>query len=99
MKNKKRKSLMLAGVVILLSIWGVALGAVEDTIKQTFEVDEGGTLTVDSELGSIAVSAQKGKMVCIVVIRRVAVGSAKDAEEILDNLRIDFSLIPTLQPW
>jgi DUF4097 and DUF4098 domain-containing protein YvlB len=91
MKNKMTRPIMLAAVVILLSIWGVAFGAVEDAVKETFKVDEGGTLTVDSELGSIDVSTQKGKMVCIEVIRRVAVGSAKDAEAILDNLRIEFS--------
>ena len=91
MINKKRKSVMLAALVIIFSIWGVALGAVEDTIKERFEVGEGGTLTLDSELGSIGVNAQRGNMVGIEVIRRVEVSSAKDAEEFLDNLRIEFS--------
>jgi hypothetical protein len=91
MKNKKQKPMMLAGVVILLSTWGVALGAVEDRITETFQVDEGGTLTLDSELGSIDVSAQRGNMVRIELIRRVAVGSEEDAEAILDNLIIEFS--------
>jgi len=79
MKSKKRKFMMLAALVILFSLWGVAIGAVEDTIKETFEVDEDGTLTMDSELGSIGVSAKRGNMVGIEVIRRVEVSSAKDA--------------------
>jgi hypothetical protein len=91
MKEKNRKLVMLAALVILFSIWGVAFGAVEDTIKKTFEVGEGGILTIDSELGSIEVSAQSGNLVAIEVVRRVDVGSARDAQEILDNLRIDFS--------
>jgi DUF4097 and DUF4098 domain-containing protein YvlB len=91
MKNKGRKFMVLTALAILLTIRGVALGAVQDTIKETFEVGEGGTLTMDSELGSMDVSAQRGNMVGIEVIRRVAVGTAEDAEAILDNLRIEFS--------
>ena len=91
MKKKNRKPVMLAALVILLTIWGVAFGAVEDTIKKTFEVGEGGTLTIDSEIGSIVVSAQSGNLVGIEVVRRVDVGSARDAQEILDYLSIDFS--------
>ena len=91
MKIKSSNSMILAMVLILLMIWGVVFAAIEDTVKETFEVGEDGTLRVDTELGSIEVNGKKGKTVDIEITQVVKVRSEEDAKEILDAFDIKIS--------
>ena len=91
MKIKSSNPIILAVVLILLMIWGVAFAAIEDTVKETFEVGEGGTLRLDTELGSIEVNGKKGKTVDIEITQVVKVRSEEDAKKILDAFDIKIS--------
>ncbi len=91
MKIKSSNSIILAAVLILLMISGVAFAAIEDTIKETFEVGEGGTLRIDTELGSIEVNVQRGNMVDIEITQTVKVRSEEDANKIMNEFDIKLS--------
>ena len=61
-----------------------------DTIEKSFKVREGGTLTIESDLGSIEVITHKENQVDIEIIREINVSSDREAERILDDLDISF---------
>ncbi len=67
-----------------------SFSSTEDTISKSFTVSPGGTLYVDSDIGSIQVQGLKGNKVDIEVIREVKSGSEKSAEQILKDLDIGF---------
>ncbi|MFB0517029.1 MAG: DUF4097 domain-containing protein [Candidatus Neomarinimicrobiota bacterium] len=82
----------LAGAVAMLAVLAtgpVVYGADKnDVISRTFDVDYGGTLTVDTERGSIEVGSARGKKVTVEITRKVPFGA--DTEEILEDFEIEF---------
>jgi len=67
-----------------------AVAEIEDTIHESFSVHPGGTLVLESDLGSIEVLATESSEVTVDVIRKVKVGSRKAAEAILEEFEITF---------
>ena len=61
----------------------------EDTIIKTYQVENGGTLTIDSNLGEIDVKGVKGNQVQIKIIRQIKAESQRAANQILEYLDID----------
>lgn len=70
---------------------GVAFGGIEDTITKTFTVEPGGTLTLETDIGSIEVQGVEGNTVEVEVIREVKINNEKKVEEILEDFQIEFS--------
>jgi len=62
-----------------------------DVIEKSFEVEQGGTLTVDSDRGSIAITSNTGNRVEVEIIRTAHVGNKKRAEEMFDNFVLKFA--------
>lgn len=81
---------LMSFIFSILFIANIGLAEVEDTIKESFDVGQGGTLQVKSDLGSITVSTQNSNKVDVQVIRKVKAFSKKEAERILEDLTIDF---------
>lgn len=61
----------------------------EDTIEKTYEVESGGTLTIDSNLGDIDVKGVGGNQVHIKIIRKIKAKNQRAANQIFENLDID----------
>jgi len=70
-----------------------AFGDINGTIKKSFTVESHGQLTLETDLGSIGIKAIKGNTVDVEVIRRVRALSKEDAQEILEDFKIDFDQI------
>jgi DUF4097 and DUF4098 domain-containing protein YvlB len=66
-------------------------GSLEDTINKSFTVSPGGTLYLESDIGSVKVKGVRDNKVDIEVIREVRSGSERKAEEILKALDIGFN--------
>ena len=66
-------------------------GSLEDTINKSFTVGPGGTLYLESDIGSIQVQGTRDNKVDIEVIREVRSGSERKAEEILKDFNIIFN--------
>ncbi|OGB99042.1 hypothetical protein A2V82_04880 [candidate division KSB1 bacterium RBG_16_48_16] len=90
MKSQKVFALFLAGIFALFVFSQVATADVEKTINKSFQVHEGGTLTVESDLGSIKVSSAPGDEVRIELIQKVETSSERKAERILRDLDVRF---------
>lgn len=62
----------------------------EDVINRSFNVSEGGTITMDVSRGSIEVDTGKGDLVKVKVIRKVGTSNEDRAQEIFEKYKIDF---------
>lgn len=63
---------------------------IEDTVQKSFQVGQGGTLTLETDLGSIEVTGDGGNQVKVEIIRKVDTGSTREAKDILENLDMQF---------
>ena len=66
-------------------------GSIEKTITKSFDVGPGGTLSVDTDLGSIEVEAIDKRTVDIQVLLDVRTNSESKAEKILKEFEIDIN--------
>jgi hypothetical protein len=80
---------LILGFMLYLTGCMDAVADTEDVINRSFEVSEGGTLTMDVKGASIEVLTEKGNMVKVKVIKRVG-SSEKEARDIFDDYEIDF---------
>lgn len=78
-------------VVFFIFLTGLAFSSIEDTITKSFSVEPGGTLTLESDIGSIEVQAVEGNTIEVEVIRKVKTTSEKRAKKILEDFEIEFS--------
>ncbi len=74
----------------ILFLVGTAFGSIEDKITKSFTVEPEGTLTLETDVGSIEVHGVKGNTVDVEVFREVKTTSEKEAEKILDDFQINF---------
>jgi hypothetical protein len=63
---------------------------IEDVITQSFNVSEGGILTMNVNRGSIKVNPGSGDVIKVKVIRTVSTSNEKKAQEIFKENKIDF---------
>jgi DUF4097 and DUF4098 domain-containing protein YvlB len=62
----------------------------EQSVKKTFDVKEGGTLWLETDLGSIQVDTAKSSRINVEVIMRVGTSSESRSREIFDDFVLDF---------
>lgn len=79
-----------ATLLALLTLTAAARGA-EEVIEKSFQVGEGGVLTVVSDMGAIEVEASGGDLVQVQVIYQPNSRSKKEVEEMRKNFQVDFS--------
>lgn len=61
-----------------------------ETIKKSFPVSPGGSLTVKSSIGTVEVQAVDTNTVNIELVRKIKTANSEETDEILKNLRLDF---------
>jgi hypothetical protein len=74
-----------------LSVSCFTFGSIEDRVTESFPVGSGGTLAIESDIGSIEVRGEKIDSVEVEIIREVRTTSEEKANEILKNIDIQFS--------
>ncbi|MGD2090039.1 MAG: DUF4097 family beta strand repeat-containing protein [Candidatus Aminicenantes bacterium] len=82
--------LLVFTLFFLYSCSSALLADTEDVITRSFNVAEGGTLTMDVSRGSIEVDTGKAEVVKVKVVRRVGTSSESRAQEIFEKYKIDF---------
>lgn len=61
-----------------------------ETIRKSFPVSPGGSLTVKSSIGTVEVRTIDGNNVNIELVRKIRTSNSTEADEIVKNLRLDF---------
>jgi len=94
MKSPRNIPGWLGGTLVVLALLAASPVACaddpENVVSRTFDVDYGGTLTVDTERSSIEVQTTSKKTVTVEITRKVPFGRAREAEEILEDFKIEF---------
>ena len=80
----------VAVLAVLMTAPAVYATVKDDVITRSFDVGYGGTLTVDTERGSIEVKTARAKKVTVEITRKVPFGRAKDTLDILEDFEIEF---------
>lgn len=91
----KVKGILLAGAIwVALLVLGTSLSAStaddDEKITRSFNVGSGGTLTLDTERGSIEVKTARAETVTVAISVKGPLGGARDVEEILEDFDIEF---------
>jgi len=87
---KKRSAAVLAAALILIGS-GSALAGFDEILERSFEVEPGGKLIMESDLGAIEISGTENSRVKIEVFLEAKVRDRERAREIFDNFVIDFN--------
>jgi len=64
---------------------------IEDTVEKTFTVHQGGTLMIDSDLGSIQVRSGVSDKVAVKVFRKFDAANSKEVDRILEDVHLDMT--------
>lgn len=93
MKSLSRKAHLIVFIVAVTSVLIASplFGKIEDNIKKSFQVEPGGKLILETDIGSIEVKGMDSRTVDVEVIREVRTGSSKKAEDLLEDFQIKFS--------
>lgn len=93
MRKSRYKSFAFAALFAISSLLTscFAYSDIEDTINKSFTVSPGGTLSVESDIGSIEVRGTRGNKVDIEVVREIRSGSESRAERLLKNFDVKFN--------
>ena len=79
----------LAAALGLITL-SAAHASIDSPIHRTFNVREGGTLTIEADLGDIRVTSG-GTMVTIDVLRKAQTSSREKADDLFRDYRVEFS--------
>ena len=71
----------------------LSYGNIEDRVTKAFQVASGGTLTLESDIGSVTIEGTNTDSVEIEILRQVKTNKQKKAEEILEDFDIQFTQI------
>lgn len=66
-------------------------GGIEDRITKSYVVGSGGTLTIESDIGSIAIKGENSDSVEIEILREVKTTNEKKAADILEDFDLQFN--------
>ena len=79
----------LAAALGLITL-SAAQASIDSPIHRTFSVHEGGTLTIDADLGDIRVTSG-GTMVSVDVLRKAKTSSREKADDLFRDYRVEFT--------
>ncbi|MFC1551939.1 DUF4097 domain-containing protein [Candidatus Latescibacterota bacterium] len=90
--NFRTKQLLILVLAVIIVVPSQAVHArINDVINKSFSVSEGGTLTIDANLGSLEVTTSGRNTVDVEIIRELRTNNRDDADEILEDFEVDFS--------
>lgn len=81
---------ILGSLFVIFGMWAVAAAADEDTIEKTFSVSPGGTLTIETCIGSIDVKSGSSDQVTVEIKQQADLGNSREAKRLFDELDIRF---------
>jgi len=92
MKNLSRKILVTVAffLALALAMPSPTFCSIEDTIKKSFLVEQGGQLILETDIGSVDVRAGNNVTLEVEVIRKVRTSISKKAERIMKDFNVDF---------
>lgn len=92
---KMQKKLQYPGFILAFFLMFVMLPlsgqSLDLEVEKTFKVGAGGTLTIDSDLGSIDVTTHSSNVVDVRVIRDPDTRNREDAERMLEEFKLTFN--------
>ena len=91
MNFRTKQLLMLALAVIIVVPTQAAHAKINDVINKSFSVSEGGTLTIEANIGSLEVTTSGKNTVDVEIIRELRTNDRDEADEILEDFEVDFS--------
>ncbi len=93
MKSKRKRSCFFGVLTAILFLFANCLtyGNIEDRINKSYPVGTGGTLSLESDIGSISVRGGNIDSVEIEILREIRTNNEKRAEEILKDFDIQFT--------
>lgn len=92
MDRAKRNGSWATGIIFMLVVFLIAAAFAGDDypLKREFDVQYGGTLTIETDRGSIDIKTSEKKVVVVEISRRVVGDFLTDSEEILAEWVVDF---------
>ncbi len=100
LREKEIMKTNVKGILLAVAIWVALLvlatslsaraGGSDNKITRTFDVGYGGTLTVDTDRGSIEVKTARARQVTVEISLKTPFGRTGDIEEILEDFDIEF---------
>ncbi|RPH96637.1 MAG: hypothetical protein EHM72_14355 [Calditrichaeota bacterium] len=90
MLKVRTSRVLCAALMITLVLSMTAKADYDETISKTFTVNPGGTLTVNTDLGSIDVTGNGGDEVSIDIKREAGAASDREAKRIFEEMEITF---------
>ncbi|HXI13436.1 MAG TPA: DUF4097 family beta strand repeat-containing protein [Thermoanaerobaculia bacterium] len=91
MALRTRTRIIHLGLIATLALASAAEAAITDRIKRSFNVADGGTLTVKTNVGDVEVVAGSNRGVSVEIIRTAKTTNEKEAREIFAEAPIEFS--------
>ena len=82
--------ILVFGTVLYLSACAVVMADTEDVVTRSFNVSEGGKLTMDVSRASIDVETEKGNLVKVRVVLKAGTSDEDKAREVFEKYDIDF---------
>jgi DUF4097 and DUF4098 domain-containing protein YvlB len=83
----RRASMLIAAIALTAFS---ASAATQDTVRKTFNVGDGGTITLDADVGDIHVTSGGSGTVSVEILREVRSGSRSRAEDVLRDHEVSF---------
>jgi len=90
MKFFYQRLLFLLCVCVFFSAMIYAGGGIENTIEKTFQVGSGGTLTLDTERGSIQILSGDQDFVSVKIVLRADTRNQDKASDLFDDFKTEF---------
>jgi DUF4097 and DUF4098 domain-containing protein YvlB len=84
------KAFLVFGLIFIFASSLCLMAGIEKTIKKSFEVQKGGELFLDTDLGSIEVVSHKSDVVKVEVILKANTSIDSRAKEIFEDFKVDF---------
>lgn len=83
------RTALVAGAITLLAA-AAAQASIDSTIHKTFNVAEGGTLILESDIGDVSINPGAGSVVNIDVVRRARTSSQSRANDLYRDFDVSF---------
>ncbi|MBN2413566.1 DUF4097 family beta strand repeat protein [candidate division KSB1 bacterium] len=77
-------------ILLLVTVFSFVYADIDANLKETFDVNYGGTLFIESDFGTIEVTSWDQKKVQVEVLRSIDAFTQKEADRILKDLEITF---------
>lgn len=92
MKNNIHRARIITALFAVIALVGAApaFSSIEDNIKKSFQVEPGGNLVLETDIGAIKVWSGESNAVEVEVVRKVRTTSSRRQKRVLKDFEINF---------